>query len=120
MLIARAPAVGSAPIGADDRFFDELPALRDFGGVADDARYAPLPDDWVLAVADVAGSTVAIADGRYRLLKRVPPGTYKITASRQSAENPFSKLLDMKDTEQTLTIVPGQERAEMNFNLQRH
>lgn len=59
-------------------------------------------------------------DGRYRLLKRVPPGTYKITASRQSAENPFSKLLDMKDTEQTLTIVPGQERAEMNFNLQRH
>ena len=66
MLIARAPAVGSAPIGADDRFFDELPALRDFGGVADDARYAPLPDDWVLAVADVAGSTVAIADGRYK------------------------------------------------------
>jgi hypothetical protein len=60
---------------------------------------------------------VSDGDGRFRLLKRVPPGTYKVTASRQTAENPFMRMIDMKDTEQQLVINPGQERAELNFNL---
>jgi len=60
---------------------------------------------------------VSDGDGRYRLLKRVPPGTYKVTASRETAENPFFKMIDMKDTEQQFVIAPGQDRAELNFNL---
>lgn len=60
---------------------------------------------------------VSDGDGHYRLLKRVPPGTYKVTASRETAENPFFKMIDMKDTEQEIVIAPGQERAELNFNL---
>lgn len=62
-------------------------------------------------------NTLSDGEGRYRLLKRVPPGTYKITASRQSADNPFNALLDMKQTEQQLVIAPGQNRAEVNFTL---
>lgn len=56
-------------------------------------------------------------DGKYTMLKRVPPGTYKITASRQSANNPFEALLDMKQSEQELIIAPGQDRVTINFNL---
>lgn len=56
-------------------------------------------------------------DGHYSMLKRVPPGTYKITASRQSQNNPFEALLDMKQSEQELIILPGQDRVTINFNL---
>jgi hypothetical protein len=56
-------------------------------------------------------------DGHFVMLKRVPPGTYKITAARHSADNPFMTLLDMKQSSQELTIAPGQERAAVNFNL---
>ncbi len=62
---------------------------------------------------------ISDGDGNYRLLKRVPPGTYKITASRQGAENPFVKMIDMKETEQQLVVGPGQERIELNFNLSK-
>ena len=56
-------------------------------------------------------------DGHFVMLKRVPPGTYKITAARHSADNPFMTLLDMKQSSQELIIAPGQERAAVNFNL---
>tara|TARA_R110002072_G_scaffold228234_3_gene385044 strand:- start:15526 stop:17586 length:2061 start_codon:yes stop_codon:yes gene_type:complete len=56
-------------------------------------------------------------DGRYVMLKRVPPGTYKVTAARHSTDNPFMALLDMKQSEQILVVAPGQERATVNFNL---
>jgi hypothetical protein len=62
---------------------------------------------------------ISDGDGFYRLLKRVPPGTYKITASRTSAENPFFTMIDMKDTEQQLVVAPGQERIEIHFNLSK-
>ena len=43
-----------------------LPAFSQFEDVADPAVYQPLPDDWVLAIADVVSSTAAIANGRYK------------------------------------------------------
>ncbi|MBL8750258.1 MAG: carboxypeptidase regulatory-like domain-containing protein [Planctomycetes bacterium] len=63
------------------------------------------------------GVAISDNDGRFRLLKRVPPGNYKVTASRQTAESPFSTILDMKNTEQQLMIRAGQDRAEVKFNL---
>ena len=50
----------------DERFFDRLPAFTEFAGVAERGNYTPLPEDWVLAVADIVGSTKAIAAGRYK------------------------------------------------------
>ena len=58
--------VGSRAISDDDRFFEDLPAFDAFHGVVDAANYRPLPDDWARAVADVVGSTAAIAAGRYK------------------------------------------------------
>jgi hypothetical protein len=51
---------------SDPHFYENLPAFDDFTGVADPARYRPVPDDWHVAVADVVGSTAAIARGMYK------------------------------------------------------
>lgn len=50
----------------DDDFYSGLPELTQFSGVADPESYRPLPAGWVLALADVVGSTQAIAEGRYK------------------------------------------------------
>ena len=50
----------------DEHFFDQLEAFSDFASVGDISVYTPLPEDWVLATADIVGSTKAIAAGRYK------------------------------------------------------
>ena len=64
-----------------------------------------------------SSNVLSDGDGRYKLLKRVPPGKYKVTAARHSADNPFGALMDMKQTEQELIVTPGQESITLNFNL---
>lgn len=51
---------------SNDQFFDALPVFVQFEGVANTENYQPLPDDWVLATADITGSTKAIEQGRYK------------------------------------------------------
>jgi hypothetical protein len=55
-----------SPASPDDPFFASIPVISDFEKVADAANYLPLPDDWLLGVADIVGSTKAIAAGRYK------------------------------------------------------
>ncbi len=43
-----------------------LPSFSRFEAMADPSVFAPLPDDWVLALADVVSSTAAIARGNYK------------------------------------------------------
>ena len=52
-------------------FYQSVPVLTDFAQVADERRYAPLPDTWVLGVSDVVGSTKAIEAGRYKAVNMV-------------------------------------------------
>jgi hypothetical protein len=54
-----------APAVSDD-FYAGLPVFSDFTQVTDDARFTPLPDGWVVGVADVVQSTKAIAENRYK------------------------------------------------------
>ena len=49
-----------------DGFYESLPVIRDFTQVMDPALYRPLPDDWMVGVADVVQSTKAIAANRYK------------------------------------------------------
>src|SRR5882757_10930535 len=51
---------------APDRFYSSLPIFRDFTHVMDPALFRPLPDDWVVGVADIVQSTKAIAENRYK------------------------------------------------------
>ncbi|MFO1458872.1 MAG: DUF3095 domain-containing protein [Verrucomicrobiota bacterium] len=46
--------------------FADIPVLSDFLEVAALDRYAELPGEWSVAVADVRGSTAAIRAGRYK------------------------------------------------------
>lgn len=50
----------------NDNFFASLPVFDDFDGVTDAANYHALPDGWLLAIADIVGSTKAIQAGRYK------------------------------------------------------
>jgi hypothetical protein len=57
-------------------------------------------------------------DGRFRLLKRVPPGKYKATAQRPSAGgDPFGALLDIRETEREILVAPGQDLVTITFAL---
>jgi len=47
-------------------FYTALPALRGFKSLMDPARYAPLPEDWTVGIADIVQSTKAIAEARYK------------------------------------------------------
>ena len=47
-------------------FLSDLPIFTEFEDVANLTRYRPLPEGWVLAVADVVSSTKAIAEGKYK------------------------------------------------------
>lgn len=48
------------------RFYLDLPAFKDFKEVVSDKPFRPLPEDWVVIVADIQGSTKAIEEGRYK------------------------------------------------------
>ena len=54
-----------SPAATSD-FYKRLPAFRDFTQVADEACFRPLPDDWMVGVADVQQSTKAIRENRYK------------------------------------------------------
>jgi len=61
-----------------DPFYANLKSFDDFTLVSDLTRYTPAPDDWVVVIADIKGSTDAIAEGRYKDVNMV--GAACITA----------------------------------------
>ena len=55
-----------APDSTNDDFYRTAPIFRDFRLVADEYSFSPLPEDWLIGVADVEQSTKAIQDNRYK------------------------------------------------------
>lgn len=49
-----------------ENFYSNLPIFRDFVGVADTKNYHDVPEDWLVVVSDIKGSTKAIENGRYK------------------------------------------------------
>jgi len=49
-----------------ESFYESVPVFSDFTRVLDPDLYKPLPDDWVIGVADVVQSTKAIRDNHYK------------------------------------------------------
>src|SRR6202051_3345199 len=52
--------------GGSESFYSTIPVFRGFGSLMDPALYSPLPDDWSIGVADIVGSTGAVAQARYK------------------------------------------------------
>jgi len=48
------------------KFYADIDAFDNFSGIADIGNYQKAPDDWHIIIADVQGSTRAIAEGRYK------------------------------------------------------
>ena len=63
---------------ADTDFFHHLPIVENFADLTNSERYRPLPEGWVLAVADVVDSTSAIEQGKYKAVNTA--GASVITA----------------------------------------
>ena len=61
-------------LSSDEEFLRTLPVFRHFEDVAEPALYRPLPDGWVLALADIVDSTEAIASGRYKAVNMAGAG----------------------------------------------
>lgn len=62
----------------DDHFYNALESFVSFADFADLNAYTPVPDDWVVMITDVRGSTKAIREGRYKDVNMV--GAASITA----------------------------------------
>lgn len=77
------------PIQSGD-FYPDIPVFSDFGRLMDPALYAPLPDDWIIGVADIVDSTKAIADFRYKTVNMAGAAVIAaITNALEGREFPF-------------------------------
>jgi hypothetical protein len=65
--------------GTDSGFYASLPVFDGFDKIVDTEIYKPLPEGWLLGVADIVGSTEAIAAGRYKSVNMA--GASVITAA---------------------------------------
>jgi hypothetical protein len=53
-------------VASHDPFYESVPLFRSFAKLTDPGLYKPLPDDWIIGVADIVDSTRAIAAQRYK------------------------------------------------------
>ena len=60
-------------------FYAALEPFTEFADVADPARYVAAPDDWIVVLGDIKGSTEAARAGRYKEVNLV--GAACITAT---------------------------------------
>ena len=51
---------------SSERFYETLAAFEEFNEFVEFEAYIPVPDDWVVVLTDVRGSTEAIRAGRYK------------------------------------------------------
>ena len=71
-------------------FYTKIPVFRDFTRLMDPALYAPLPDDWIIGVADIVDSTRAIAERRYKTVNMAGAAVIAaITNALDGREFPF-------------------------------
>ncbi len=73
-----------------DGFYQSLPLFRDFTHVMDPKLFRPLPDDWMVGVADVMQSTKAIAENRYKAVNMAGAAVIvAITNALEDRDFPF-------------------------------
>jgi Protein of unknown function (DUF3095) len=79
----------TAPKGSDG-FYEAIPVFRRFERLMDPALYARLPDDWSIGVADIVGSTKAIAQARYKAVNMAGAAVIAaVTNALEGCEFPF-------------------------------
>ncbi|MEX0328301.1 MAG: DUF3095 domain-containing protein [Ruegeria sp.] len=56
---------------SDASFYETVPVSDEFLTLSDPERFTPIPDSWVVGVADIVDSTGEIARGRYKTVNMV-------------------------------------------------
>ena len=78
------------PVSGSEPYYGGIPVFRGFGSLMDPALYSPLPDDWTIGIADVLGSTRAIAERRYKAVNMAGASAIAaITNALEGREYPF-------------------------------
>ena len=73
-----------------ENFYAGVPVFRGFANVADQERYLPLPDDWLIGIADVVDSTKAVQAKRYKAVNMAGAAVIAaITNALEHREFPF-------------------------------
>jgi hypothetical protein len=65
----------------DPDFYASIPVFYDFADAVKPENYRSLPDDWVVGFSDVVGSTLAVAQGRYKAVNMVGAGVIAAVAN---------------------------------------
>jgi hypothetical protein len=79
----------TAPDGGD-RFYGGIKVFRGFSSLMDPALYSPLPDDWIVGIADIVESTRAIAEARYKAVNMAGASVIAaVTNALEGREFPF-------------------------------
>ena len=74
-----------------DKFYGTIPVFRGFTRLMDPSLYAPLPSDWSIGVADIVGSTKAIAQARYKAVNMAGAAVIAaLTNALEGREFPFA------------------------------
>src|ERR1700760_750751 len=73
-----------------EKFYGTVPVFRGFTRLMDPSLYAPLPSDWSIGVADIVGSTKAIAQARYKAVNMAGAAVIAaVTNALEGREFPF-------------------------------
>src|SRR5215510_4693020 len=76
--------------GGTDIFYGRIPVFRGFSKLMDPKLYVPLPDDWIIGVADIVESTKAIAAQRYKAVNMAGAAVIaSVTNAFEGREFPF-------------------------------
>ncbi|WP_441243642.1 DUF3095 domain-containing protein [Tardiphaga sp. 768_D3_N2_1] len=71
-------------------FYSRIPVFYGFNRVMDPSLYKPLPDDWIVGVADIVESTKAIAEQRYKAVNMAGAAVIAaVTNALEGREFPF-------------------------------
>ena len=73
---------------SDDNFYASLAPFEGFKGISDEANYSPAPEDWWIFVADLADSTSAVEQGRYKDINTIGAAAI-VVAHDVMGEQPF-------------------------------
>lgn len=93
--------------------YARLAPIEHFSDVLDDARYAPVPDAWWIALSDVTMSTAAIEGGRYRAVNLA--GAAAIAAIRNAL--PGIELPFVFGGDGASLLIPPEHRATAEASL---
>ncbi len=81
----------SARDGGRDAFYSAMPVFRGFANLMDPSLYRPVPNGWLIGVADIVQSTKAIADNRYKAVNMAGAAVIaSVTNALDNRDFPFA------------------------------